>query len=283
MTVSLPRLCVKVGVGSVNMQRCPNSAISCSGSMNYLFKMVILDAHSVISGSFPSARAQDWDCGFANIQMIWFAPNFTPVPAKGGAVPTAKPHPDRAASMRAGSCLALTSLTNTVESKLQYHKYTLSPNPRGALTCAKKGKKLPASRGLLFGKGGVLRWQRRRKNAKKPFRLRDAKPPVAQPPLPSYEKTQSETWHTLGWIILVNAFYQKRDYSAPLSQRACKRRKLNEWIIAGEGEARRKARRRKGKKGGTGGDWRVAKQVFRVWRRRIVWYSWTAREDILNS
>lgn len=47
----------------------------------------------------------------------------------------------------------------------------------------------------------------------KAIQIKNAKPPEAQPLLPPYEKTQSETWHTLCWIIGENAFYQKHDYS----------------------------------------------------------------------
>lgn len=51
----------------------------------------------------------------------------------------------------------------------------------------------------------------------KPLRLRMLSLPVAQPPLPSYEKAWSETWHTLLRIMAVNAFYQKRDYGTSLA------------------------------------------------------------------
>ena len=47
----------------------------------------------------------------------------------------------------------------------------------------------------------------------KAIQIKNAKPPEAQPLLPPYEKSQSETWHTLSWITGENAFYQKNDYS----------------------------------------------------------------------
>lgn len=52
-----------------------------------------------------------------------------------------------------------------------------------------------------------MTWQQKMQKA---FQIKDAEPPEARPP---YEKTQSEIWHTLCWIIGENAFHQKHDYS----------------------------------------------------------------------
>lgn len=47
----------------------------------------------------------------------------------------------------------------------------------------------------------------------KALQIKNAKPPETQPPLLPFEKSRSESWHTLCGIIEKNAFLHKNYYS----------------------------------------------------------------------